>query len=288
MMWIESGFVFAFLTTLFWSISNVMAKRPAADMDRYKAGVLVVGGGIIPSAILYIIAPAAIGGSGIFFSFISGVFLALGAITFYKALETQQTSNSYALVVVQSVLVSVFGIAVLGQPLSVISAVGAAICIAGVLMVSTTTGFNLNRKLLPALAGNVFWALSWFAADYAISLGSNYVAVINVMRIVGTVIAIIAYIAARRPSRAAKPAKHRHSLRTVSIGIAGGIFSGMGNLAFGYVAVLQFVSIGGIFTAFAPALTAVLACLVYRERLTTMQWFGVAVATCGAVLLAFA
>jgi drug/metabolite transporter (DMT)-like permease len=280
---IDSGLVLGAATMVAWSACNVMTKR-VAKSGAYMTSLLIIIGSSIPIAIPLLFTLSGISAAGIVIAGLSGIAMVLGNLLFYKALETQQASNSYGMTVVQSILIGLFGVVLLGNQLTPLEILGAGIGVVGVLMVAMHGRLRLNRMLLPAITGNAVWAVGWGLAAYAIKYYANTFMILGICRVAGILGMLIIY-----KKSAPKPAmpglQPREWNAVLAIGLGAGVLSGIGSIALGSLALSSNFAIGGILTSFVPVLVAIAAYFVYRERLTRTQMLGILVATAGAAVI---
>lgn len=267
-----------------WSLSNIAAKRASAGGTHFTSTIMLAASWI-PIAPLALVSPLQIGPIGMLMGVLSGFATALGNLAFYRALETQQASNTYGTTVVQSILIGAFGFLLLGSSLSALDVLGSLVGVVGVLMVGADVRRSYNRMLLPAILGNALWAVGWGLAGYGIKYYGSAPDVLNVTRAAGLALLIAVYggSAFRARLRGAAARKRR---TVIFAGVIAGVLSGAGSITLAYLADTTYFALGGVLTSFVPALVAVLAFLIYKDRLSRLQGAGIIVATVGALMIA--
>ncbi|MDE1825648.1 MAG: EamA family transporter [Candidatus Micrarchaeota archaeon] len=271
---------------IIWSISTVIEKRVSAKTGAALTSALVVGLGILPILIAYIFYPAQLSGYELLLSVGSGVFFAIGALLFYRTLETEQVSNTSASGFVQPALIIAFSIIVLREHLSVPQMLSGIAIVAGILLVITAKGLRINGKIVPALFANASWAIYWILASSAILASGSASATLLLSRVTTFVILAAMYFVIAKP----KSSRNRNPIGTSILILAcvAGFLDGAGNLIFGLLVKENLVAVASIFTTLSPLAITLLAYFVYKERLTLIQSVGMAIAIMGAFALALA
>ncbi|MDE1804718.1 MAG: DMT family transporter, partial [Candidatus Micrarchaeota archaeon] len=173
---ISIGTIAAVLAVLFWAISLVIEKRIVTILGKTKGAVLVIGLGVLPMLVLSALSFSLLGPAEIALAAISGIFLSIGFVLYYKSLETEQISNTSGTGLLQPALLIIFSVFVLSEPLTLPQIIGGIVIFLGIILILTTERMELNRNLIPAILAQVSWALYWIFATYAI-LGSHKVAI---------------------------------------------------------------------------------------------------------------
>lgn len=275
----------AILPVFLFGFSIVIEKKVASIFGNYFTGVVIISAGLIPIFLAYLYFNAPLSQISMIESIISGVLLALGFLLYYRALETEQVSNTGATGLAQPAIIVLFSILVLGEALTLPQAIGGVIIISGVFLVVTNNELKINRKLLPAILANISWAGYWIFATYAI-LGSNQVGFpLLISRITAVILALAAYLLLSK-----KTLKQRSKVvdfrPIIAIGILGGILDGLGNTSFAYVVKLNLLYLASLFNAGVPLLIAGLGYFFYKDKLTKLQLLGIGVAIIGGLILA--
>ncbi|MEM3820520.1 MAG: EamA family transporter, partial [Candidatus Micrarchaeaceae archaeon] len=203
-----SSIIIAALSAVaFWVIVDSISKLYIKKLGKELASVAVLAAGIIPMLLLFIANGTfnlsnvplllAVGVAG-------GAALFLGYLFVYKSVPVGGVANSYMLVEVQPPLLILFGIFALGEHLSALQLVSMIVIFAGVSLIVFTKELRLDRRLAPALAGNVMWAAYWLIVVLAVLHYKNFVAPLLLVRIFGTIFAYAYY----------KYAKSKHAAHT--------------------------------------------------------------------------
>ncbi|MDE1828122.1 MAG: DMT family transporter [Candidatus Micrarchaeota archaeon] len=275
----------AILPAIIWAFTVTMEKRLSSIAGTFRTSLLLTGFGILPILALFFYSYSATSSYVAILSIISGIFFALGALLYYKSLETEQMSNSSATGLAQPAILIAFSILVLNESISVLQAIGGLIIVAGVFLIITNKKMEVNRRLIPALLANVSWAGYWIFASYAI-LASNQVGTpLLISRATGFIIVII-FSGLLLAKSSFRPSKNSSLKYVIILGLFAGVFDAVGNVIFGYVVNLNLLSIASIFTAAMPLFITALGYLIYGERMTREQWVGMAVAIAGALIIA--
>ena len=272
----------ALVTALTFATSGILIKNVSSKRGYLFASFFIaVGNIIVLSAAVLLIGPIGISYYSLLFSVLSGIALVLGYMLFYKTLEKQQASNTYATVEVQVLLIALYGIFALGESVSLAKGIGIIAIVVGILFVSIEKGMKFNGRLVPALIANVFWSLSWILLVYPINHTHNYVIPTLVSFLVFFTI-VLAMVLAKGKNRAAISAK---SSKLAAIGTAAGVSSGLGNAIFTILTSIKQLVTAAVVSNTSPAIVAVFAHFIYHDRLSKIQILGLAIVVCGGVIL---
>ncbi len=272
----------AFATAFTFATSGILIKNVASKRGYLFASFAIsVGDIIVLSIAILLIGLSGISYYSILLSVLSGIFLVFGYILFYKSLENQQASNTYATVEVQVLLIALYGIFALGESVSIAKGIGIMAIVIGVLFISIEKGMRFNTKLVPAVIANVFWALSWISLVYPINNTSNHLIPTLISFIVYFAIIVVVILTAE---------KRRNMIRTTSpkiatVGIAAGISSGIGNSIFTILTSIKQLVTAAVVSNTSPAIVAVLAHFIYHDKLSKIQILGLAIVVCGGIIL---
>ncbi len=211
---------------------------------------------------------------------ISGVGSGLGTVALYWGLSTGAMNVVSPLAaVISAVLPALVGVA-LGERLSSLAAVGIALSVPALVMVSLTGRREdaSGRSTAPIIAGVVAgggFALLFIALDRAGTTASAW------PLIPGQAVAIIivtVFVLAHRPPRATWPA----SLRW---GVAVGPLSGVANLLYLAAAGQGQLAIVAVLTALYPAITVGLAAALLHEPMSRLQAIGLVIAAVSVTMI---
>ncbi|MDE1761689.1 MAG: DMT family transporter [Candidatus Micrarchaeota archaeon] len=280
---ISIGTIAAVLAVLSWAISLVIEKRIVTILGKTKGAVLVIGLGVLPMLVLSALSFSLLGPAEIALAAISGIFLSIGFVLYYKSLETEQISNTSGTGLLQPALLILFSVFVLSEPLTLPQIIGGIVIFLGIILILTTERMELNRNLIPAIMAQVSWALYWIFATYAI-LGSHKVAI---PLLISRVVAFISGAALFPLLLKKDKISRRSGVAYIAILLViAGILDGAGNILFGKVVSLNELQVGSIFSAMVPIVITGLGYVVYKERLTRLQAIGMLAAVMGALIIA--
>ena len=132
--------------------------------------------------------------------------------------------------------------------------------------------------------GNVCWAIYLIVVVY---YTSNSVAESTgfflAARFAGFLM-LFAYLLATRKLR---PADMKRLKRPNLAAVVSGLFDGLWQVSIALYTIFQFVALGSAIVALEPAIVAILGIVAYRERLTSLQLFGLIVSVGAAAALNF-
>ncbi len=285
---VSVAILWAVIVLILYSIADLFGKRVVIRYG-YKHAAAVVGLlSLVPFIVLYIALPQHITTYSIEVSAIAGVFYGIGFLALYKALVTEQTTNTFALTESFKAWLVLFGAFVAGSVLSLGKWGGVGLIFLGSFMVITTENMKINRKFAYALLGFVCWAILWTMMYYAIVNSKSYIPEGFIAAFFATLTAAIA--AVTMPDKALehrKGAAASKSGGSVWHAVVVGIAIGAGSLIFGYLIRDNMLSQGAAIIALTPIVVAIASKKIYLDRLTTVQVAGIAVAVAGALVLAF-
>ncbi len=279
---ISYGLGLAVAATVIWAFASLLAKVMTSKIGSIGFSLVVLSIGIIPTAAAMLVYPSQPGTIVLSLAVAAGVFLAVGYLFFLKSLRTVQASDTYATTMLQSVMITVFGIFALGEAFTTLDIFGSVLILAGVLFVSMAVGFRPNRQLVPAVFGNISWAVFWIIAAYVIALYGNIFPFLTYSRLVAALI-VVPFFFAFPPSKAERKASRGGMF--LLLGVTAAMLSGFGNMAFGLLTGVQLIAVGSMITTLSPLLVVILAHFVLKERLAKKQVAGVLVATVGAMVM---
>ena len=282
------AFSFAFSAVIVWSVAAVIEKRMAIRLGRFITQAVIVGGGLIPTIIYFLYSGGSIVGLvPTSLAIGAGILFGVAGILYYKSLETEHLTNTYAIGMVQPVIIIIFSVLALSEAVTPLVIAGGVAIFAGSFFVSTNKHNRFNWRLFPAFIANLMWAGWWVLLSLAVTYSGQLAGPITVARSAGFVVALLLlwffYPKVKRVGT--------HSTQLwgiLAIGMIGGIMDGLGNLLNGHLIVLRFLYVGGILWVLTPCIVAVLAHFVYKDRLTGVQTAGLVIAIAGAAVVAFA
>jgi drug/metabolite transporter (DMT)-like permease len=276
----------ASVTALSFSISGILVKGVSSRRGYLLASFAVALGDLVVLSIAVLFAGlSGIGAYSVILSVLSGIMLIFGYTLFYKTLEKQQASNTYATIEIQVLLIGLYGIFALKESIGAASGIGMLAIVIGILLVSTAKGMKFNMKLAPAIAANAFWALSWILLVYPINNTRNPIIPTLLSFLTFFVIITAIMIAGRRRHSAIAPAPRTASPKWLVVGVAAGMSSGFGNTLFTILTSTKHLVTAAVIGNSSPAIVAVLAYLVYHDRLTKLQLIGLVIVVAGGIIM---
>lgn len=279
------GVVAAIITLIVWSVSLTMERKIVRLSGNLRGSLLIIASGVLPMLLFYAISPFELNLYAIILAVASGIFLALGYILYYKALETEQISNTSGTGLAQPAILIIFGVLALSEAINAVQALAGLLIFVGVIFIITNNKLKFNRKLIPALLANVSWAAYWIFASYAILSLNQLASTLLVARLIALLIVVAIFRFAFKPGLGGRISSKVFSY-LMAISVIAGVLDGFGNVTFGIAVSSNLISLAGIFTAAAPLIVTGLSYVVYKERLTKLQGFGMGLAVIGALVLA--
>lgn len=287
---INIGLTAAFMATALWIANSLAMKKASSSLGNYLASLIIIIVGIVP-----MIAAAMLFGSGVVepyqveVSAAAGIFLCLGFILIFKSLETEQLTNTVALAEMQPAILTLFGVFVLNNRLSTGEAASILLIFAGAFFVITHEGIKINKKLIPALLGNVSWTIYWILMSISISQ-SAFIEQMAISRFVGISLLVILFCLgfARASAKKRVSSKPNSGIPylIVILAAAAGLLDGTGDTLFGFTMHLNIIAVSAAVTALSPVLVSLFSFVVYRDRLTRPQLIGFVAMIAGALSLA--
>ncbi len=289
---LSTGIIAAFVCVILFSLGDTLAKNAATALGSYRTALYIVVSGGVPIAVAFaLFPPQSITVTILELSCLGGVFLAAGYALVYISLRTEQASDTWALINISPAALILFGIFVLGEPVNPLQAVCIGAIIIGALMITVTEDVRFNRKLLPAMAGNLCFAAFILIAVYGMSTYRNDITAFYFVPRLVAIAALVGYAAVKPKSlRAAAGTKRSLRLWGISqrrIAVVSGLLDGAAQASFMLVVLFSVVAIGSAITAAEPVLVVLLCYVLYRERLTRLQAAGIVISVIGAVAVGF-
>ena len=281
--YIYQGLAFGTLALIFYTVADLLVKYPAAKMGNRAASIITLGVSNVPIVIALVLTA-----NGAHFSYmmvvlsaISGICLGGGTLMVLKSLESQQVTNTMALIELGLVLTVVYGIFVLHESERVLGYVGVVGIFVGSLLVSTK-GLTINTKLIPAMVGNIIWGGQFIAIYYAINYTNN----ILLPALISSVTAVVTIELYAVLSGGHHFAFRSGMRRPLYVGIISGAFLGLGLIAVMFITEFHVLPTGMSLMAVEPVLITILGVVFYRDSITKVQALGILLATLGAIVLA--
>lgn len=280
---ISIGILAAILSLIFISISDLISKKISSTIGSQAATTLLMAISLVPLLVVMVyIPPYNISVSTIAYAVIGGLFYAFAILLILKSLETEQASNTWALLNISLISVVLLGAFTLNEPLDAAEVLGIIIVIVGSIMITITEEMGFNKKLIPALVGNILFAGAYLFSTFATAQSSTaYTAVYPISFSVALAMLLILW-AFRRKSKW-KVAKRLRSGNTLAIAALAGIALGIGQLAWMLAVHLQLVALAAAISDAEPMIIVLMSYLVYKEKLTLLQGVGVMLSLAGAL-----
>ncbi len=283
---LDIGLAVAFGSMLSFAASDVMAKRVSSKFGSRRANALMLASNLM----VMLAAGALLGISkatplSIILSAASGISYAIAYFLVYKSLETQQVSSTISLVGIEYVLLTLFGISVLGEAVSYLAVVGIIGVFIGSFLVTSSRGLKINRHYLPAIMGMVAFAMTYILLIFAQQDSGGPALPLIINRIFAVSITI-AYLRYSRPAAQHHLPEHpRHRRQLMTMNVLMGVFNGLGSLLYLILAQYGAVAVGSAIVASEPALMVFLGSLLYRDRFSRHQFFGISLVIISTILL---
>ncbi|SMD31384.1 EamA family transporter [Picrophilus oshimae] len=283
-----------FIVLLIWTASNSLIKSISGRMNSDLIAVTVIGAGIIPMIMSLLFDPAKLSDTVLFLGISSGFFLGLGYILFYKSLKSENLGSAGVTINMQQVIIISFSLFVLKERVSSLILPAVILIITGSLLVTLQGKFRINKYLLLAAIANISWGIYYMPLSFAIlSIRSSYVPLL-IARISGFVITLIAFesifmykkIRDKKGNLVHYSKKYRNIVSySFGLAVVAGILDGTGNVFYSISISSGFLVIAGALVAILPATLAITGSLIFKEKLSIKQLFGIILSIAGALLI---
>ncbi|MDA9913263.1 DMT family transporter [Candidatus Nanopelagicales bacterium] len=268
----------ALLSSLAWGSADFIA----GNLTKKRAALAVAGAAqVIGLLVMLVVATATASWGTPVWEYLPWAVLAslaglLGLVSFYQALATGSMSVVSPITALGVVVPLGFGLLQGDQP-SPWQYLGILIAIVGVLLAATpeVSGRVGLRPLLLAIVAAVMFGL--FLALVALGSETSAVMTMTAQRTTSTLIVVAIALSLRSLGglqRGDGPAL-----------VAIGVFDVGANLLFGIASTLGLLALVAVLGSLYPVVTVVLAWLILKERLTSAQYAGVALALVGVVAI---
>jgi drug/metabolite transporter (DMT)-like permease len=291
---INIGVIGALLSVLMYITYNIFVKKFARATGNYNAAMMIMVASVVPMlGAAYIFGFGSMSIEALTLSIFAGIFLFLGFELYYRALHTEQLTNSAGVNEVGSALMIVFGVLILNESIPALGYVGIILMFLGSYLIATKKRFVINKRLIPAILASAFFGIFWMFNSYAISVSSNFVLPLLVSRAVGILIAVpYIHLFAKKKIKL-KGSKESTALFGLSallllIGLFAGIVDGLGDTIMAFITLHRYLAIGGAFGVLTIIGVTIIAYFVYKERLTKLEMLGLVLAIAGALILVVA
>ncbi len=267
----------ALLTSVLWGVGDFLGGTVSRRLSAYAVyfGSQVVAF-VLFAAVATLTGAWAYAGSTLPWSPVAALLGMVGLISFYTALATG-TMGVVAPVAALSVLVPLVLGLVRGERLTLPQAAGIALAITGVILACgpEIAGPGSSRPIV--LAGVSAVAFGTMFVAMAEASRTSALMATTMMRACTAVIAIGLALGLRRLGGLTR--SDLPSLTAIGLTDSGA------NLTWGIAAGLGMLSVTSVLASLYPVVTAVLAAVVHHERLTRVQYAGIAAVVSGVALL---
>lgn len=278
------GIEIALFSLVAFAIGYIPVKRLSRTYGATKSSLLILIFGIVPLVLsVYFLKPPIPSQYSLLLAAASGAFSGFGYLFFFRTLESENLSTSSGLFAIQPLILLAFGIAVLSEPVTATNIVGVALILMGIWFVTAQKGLKISRAYVYGILGTVLWAIFWIVFSYAVRGSQQVIFQLTVARI-ASIIVLYAYMLFL-----AKPAKQGNiaiSGKDMALSFTGGVFNGLGSLAYALLLLVNFLALGSVIISMSPILLVFFGYLIYKERPRRSQIMGVLLAVAGALLIA--
>ncbi len=285
------GTAAAIIAITLWTIASTISKKISRGLGANLVTFLYLAVSIVPIAIGTVaIGTYSISTAGALLAALAGLFLSLGFISTFKALTTEHLSSVIAVSEIYPVVFVLFGILVLGQTINEIQLVSMVVIFAGAAMIITTEKLRLNKMMIPAVVGAVSWTIYWIIMTYSIHSAGTFALPILISRVVGIPFAIIFLLINRNAVSelkllGKKIKASRMVMVMVALTIIASFSDAVGDTVFGITIGSSVLVIGAALVALQPMVVSFFGFLFYKEKLTKVQFLGLATMFAGAFVL---
>ncbi|MEM3839166.1 MAG: DMT family transporter [Candidatus Micrarchaeaceae archaeon] len=285
------GVTAAITAVMFWLVSNSASKRIVRGLGTHTVTMLMIGLGTVPALVgTLVIGIYSVPASSALLSMAAGLLLPVGFALGYTTLRTEKLSNAAPLGEIQPAAFVLFGLAVLGESVSVLQMTSIIAIFSGAFLILTTEGMKFNRKLMPYILSNICWVIYWLAMTYSVRWAHTYALPILISRLTAVAPALIYFMSDKRS------AIDLHWLRVkiktngtfaalISLATIAAFADASGDTVFGITLQTNVLALGGAMLALSPMFIAFAGFLLYHEKLTRLQLAGLAIMVIGAVAL---
>jgi drug/metabolite transporter (DMT)-like permease len=274
--------VLALGAALAYGVADFMGGAASRRVAVLRVLLLSVPAGVVFLAVASLVAGEGPSVNGLAWGGAAGVLGGAGLIGFYKALAQGPMSVVAPVSALTAAVLPVAVGVVQGERLDTRVLAGVVLCVLAIGLVSmeerkpSLQATMSSGPFLAAISGaafGTFFVLLHQAGDDS-GLWPTTAA-----RVAGLAVVLIALLAARRPleGKFTKP--------VLALALVSGMLDGLANALYFIAAREGLLSLAAVLTSLYPAITVLLARLVYAERLRTVQRVGLAVAATGITLV---
>lgn len=294
--------------SLFYGASDFLGAVMARRLTVLKASVGIYAAATTVVGVALVIAPWSFSGQALWAGSVAGAFAAVGMVTFYAALAIGPMSLLAPLISLIQTAIPVVVAVALGQSLPPVAWAAVAIAILATTLISVPAGATVERISarggLLALVSGVTLGLSVVALDTAPPASGLFPAFLDV----GVGLLMIAPLLLVRRLRTGDgwlhgsldpdgaldsldllgdeaPERQTAGARVWAMTAVAGALLGIGNILLVVALHAGNLAVVAVLVSLYPLATVLLAWAVLKERISLVQFFGVALAITAAVML---
>ncbi len=282
----------AIASTALWVVWGSLSKRIATTIASTIVVVMMMGIGAIPMIIAVLaLGVYSIPASSVILACLAGVLATIGFFLTLRALRTEQLTNSTSFGELQPAILVLFGLFALGETITTAHALSMIVIFIGAFLIIRTQGVRINKRLVPAALSVVAWTIYWIVITYSVTWAGTFALPVAISRITGAVLAGLYLFLYRAETRekldsSKRTRKGRLLLYSaLALVIVAALADGTGDTAFAFALGAGTVAVSGAITALSPMFISIIGFLLYKDRLTGLQFVGLAVMIVGAVAL---
>lgn len=285
--------------SLFYGASDFLGALSARRLTVLKASVAIYVAATAVVGIALLATPWSFSGQALLGGSIAGVFAAVGMVTFYAALAIGPMSLLAPLISLIQTAIPVIVAAAIGQTLKPVAWVAVAIAVLATTLISVPAGATVERISarggLLGLVSGVTLGLSVVSLDTAPAASGLFPAFLDV----GVGLVVIAPLLVVRSFRTGdgwlhgshsddRPERGPVGMRVWAVTALGGTLLGVGNILLVIALHAGNLAVVAVLVSLYPLATVLLAWAVLKERISLVQFAGVALAITAAVMLGVA
>lgn len=292
--------VLGLAASLFYGASDFLGALSARRLTVLKASVAIYVAATVVVGIALFITSWTFSGQALWAGSVAGAFAAVGVVTFYAALAIGPMSLLAPLISLIQTAIPVVAAAAIGQSLPPVAWIAVAIAILATTLISVPAGATVERISarggLLALVSGVTLGLSVVSLNNAPSASGLFPAFLDV----GVGLLVIAPLLAVRRFRTSDgwlqgshsdddgPDQEPAGARIWATTAVAGTLLGIGNILLVIALHTGNLAVVAVLVSLYPLATVLLAWAVLKERISLVQFAGVALAITAAVLLGVA
>lgn len=294
--------ILALLASLLYGASDFLGALSARRLTVVKASTAIYLAATVTGAIALLVLPWVYSDRAFWAGTIAGVFAILGMVTFYAALAIGPMSLLAPLIALIQTAIPVIAAALTGQSLQPTAWIGVALALVATTLISVPGRARTAERTIERISGRggmlalvagITLGLSVVSLDTAPADSGAFPAFLD---LAAGLVVLLPLLVVRRlrasdvwlkgesfttDAREAAPAGGR----TWVASAVGGVLLGAGNILLVLALHGGNLAVVAVLVSLYPLATVVLARLVLKERMSLVQFFGVALAIVAAVLL---